>query len=138
MDDSCCACIQTVYNLMLAVPIAHPRNVIPYRINGTSALVTWTHLSLAEARGFITNYNITYWMVGSDIMDSESILVPGGENSTIISGLDPDSQYYFRVSASTVVGQSNFSDPVFLFRNTTFDQGNQSKYSKYTAISRII
>ena len=110
---------------LIAVPVSHPQNVVISRINGTSALVTWTYLSLAEARGFITNYNITYWMVGSDIMDSESILVPGGDNSTVISGLDPDSQYYFRVSASTVVGQSNFSDPVILSQHNTLDQGDQ-------------
>ena len=94
------------------------------RINDTSALVSWTPLSLTEARGFITYYNLTYWTVGSDILDSESTIVSGDENSTIISGLDPDSQYNFVVSAGTVVGESNFSEPIILSKYTTADQGN--------------
>ena len=110
--------------IFITVPVSHPRNVNTDRINDTSALVTWTPLSLTEARGFITQYNITYWTVGSDISDSESTIVPRDENSTIISGLDPDSQYNFIVSAGTVVGESNFSEPIILSKYTTADQGN--------------
>ena len=114
--------------LLITVPVSHPQNVNTNRINETSALVTWMPLSLTEARGFITHYNITYWNVSSDISDSESIILPGDENSTIISGLDPDSQYSFIVSAGTVVGESNFSEPIILSKYTTVDQGNLLSY----------
>ena len=56
------------------------------------------------------------------------MFVPGDENSTIISGLDPNSQYNFIVSAGTVVGESNFSEPIILSKYTTVDQGNLLSY----------
>ena len=94
------------------------------RVNGVRGVVSWTSLSLTEARGFITNYEISYWTVGSDGLDITSVQVPGDETSVVLNGLDPDSEYYITMSASTAVGQSDISTPLLLSLPTAQqDQG---------------
>ena len=83
-------------------------------ISEVTALVSWTPLTLVEARGFITDYEISYWTVGSDGLDIMSIQVSGDSNSTLITRLDPRSEYYITVSVSTIVGKSNISTPIVL------------------------
>ena len=72
--------------------------------------VSWRPLSRSEARGFITNYTITYWRVGSNAANASTITVSGEDaSSAIIINLDPNSDYYFTVSAGTVQGVGNVS-----------------------------
>ena len=67
--------------------------------------VSWRPLSRSEARGFITNYTITYWRVGSNAANASTITVSGEDaSSAIIINLDPNSDYYFTVSTGTVQG----------------------------------
>ena len=44
---------------------------------------------------------------------SFNLQVPGDRNSTVLTGLDPDSDYYVTVSVSTVVGKTS-SNPLVL------------------------
>ena len=72
--------------------------------------MSWRPLSRSEARGFITNYTITYWRVGSNAANAGTITVSGEDaSSAIIINLDPNSDYYFTVSAGTVQGVGNVS-----------------------------
>ena len=72
--------------------------------------VSWRPLSRSEARGFITNYTIAYWRVGSNAANASTITVSGEDaSSAIIINLDPNSDYYFTVSAGTVLGVGNVS-----------------------------
>ena len=92
------------------VPLFHPRDIGSTRLNGTAVVVSWRPLSRSEARGFITNYTITYWRVGFNAANASTITVSGEDaSSAIIINLNPNSDYYFTVSASTVQGVGNVS-----------------------------
>ncbi len=92
------------------VPPFHPRNIGSTRLNGTAVRVSWIPLSRSEARGFITNYIITYWRVGSNAANASTITVSGEDaSSAIIINLNSNSDYYFTVSAGTVQGLGNVS-----------------------------
>ncbi len=98
------------YFCMHTGPLIHPRDIGSTRLNGTAVWVSWRPLSRSEARGFITNYTITYWRVGSNAANASTITVSGEDaSSAIIINLDPNSDYYFTVSAGTVQGVGNVS-----------------------------
>ena len=98
------------------VPVSHPRDITVTRVSPTSANVSWTPLTLSEARGFITEYNITYWREGSDSANGMTIRVAGNESSVIINYLDADLNYFFTVSVGTVEGASNVSEAIIIQR----------------------
>ena len=75
-------------------------------------MVTWQPLFLAEARGFVTQYRVSYWKVASGSLSALTQTVPGRENSTIIIGLEPGKNYAVTVSASTSVGDGLDSNPL--------------------------
>ncbi|XP_064396216.1 uncharacterized protein LOC135343165 isoform X2 [Halichondria panicea] len=92
------------------IPLFYPRDIGSTRLNGTAVWVSWRPLTRSEARGFITNYTITYWRVGSNAANAGTITVSGEDaSSAIIINLDPNSDYYFTVSAGTVQGMGNVS-----------------------------
>ncbi len=98
------------YNFVHTVPISHPRDIGSTRLNGTGVRVSWRPLTRSEARGFITNYTITYWRVGSNAANASTITVSGEDaSSATIVDLNPNSDYYFTVSAGTVQGVGNVS-----------------------------
>ena len=101
--------------LQFSVPTTHPKSLVLTRISGVTAGVSWTPLTLSEARGFVTNYEISYWTVGSEGLDIMSVQVSGDANSTVLTGLDPNREYYVTVSVSTAVGK-NISTPLVLSR----------------------
>ena len=75
-------------------------------------MVTWQPLSLAEARGFVTQYRVSYWQVASGSLSALTQAVLGRENSTVIIGLEPGKNYAVTVSASTSVGDGIDSNPL--------------------------
>ena len=87
--------------------------------------MSWRPLSRSEARGFITNYTITYWRVGSNAANAGTITVSGEDaSSAIIINLDPNSDYYFTVSAGTVQGVGNVSVAMVI----PTQSGNQCRF----------
>ena len=95
------------------VPSLSPSGVKVERLNSTTMNVRWTLLALEEARGFVTSYTVSYRK--DEEMAKESVVVPGGEqNSVVIGGLDPGSSYLVSVSASTSAGSGEMSEPVAL------------------------
>ena len=80
-------------------------------------VVSWTPLSYVEARGFISNYTVTYFPQTSDGRKRQAIIqtvdVPGMDSSTVtIANLDPGTVYSVQVSATTGGGTSGSSVPV--------------------------
>ena len=106
--------------------------------------VSWRPLSRSEARGFITNYTITYWRVGSNAANTSTITVSGEDaSSAIIINLDPNSDYYFTVSAGTVQGVGNVSVAMVILAQSSgskciSDWYATSVYNFFTAMVEVI
>ena len=73
------------------------------RVNATHMIVSWTALSLVEARGHIIYYTVNYWP-SSYSEDIKSINVPHNITRVEISDLLYGETYTVQVSASTSVG----------------------------------
>ena len=103
------------------VPSVSPSGVRVERLNSTAMNVSWTLLTLEEARGFVTSYTVSYreWEGAGrrHVVETESVVVLGGEQSSVvIGGLDPGSSYLVPVSASTSAGSGDMSEPVVLVK----------------------
>lgn len=82
------------------MPPNGPENVTAVWINSTTVKVTWLPLTLAEARGFITQYSVYAGNTGIVNVSSDSSIA-------YIDNLNPMLQYSISVSASTKVGESS-------------------------------
>ena len=74
------------------------------RINDTSIDISWTPLTLLEARGF---FNYTVILVPSNNQKRQTSLqkiVPFNESNVVFSGLDPGVSYSVSVYANTIGG----------------------------------
>lgn len=75
--------------------------------------VTWTKLTLEEARGLITAYTVTYETVGSRRRKEVMEEVSEPENSyKVVGGLGFTTSYSVMVSASTTAGQGISSSAI--------------------------
>ena len=103
------------------VPSVSPSGVRVKRLNSTAINVSWTLLTLEEARGFVTSYTVSYSKgEGQGRRPVEELVVPGGEQSSaVIGGLDIGSSYLLSVSAGTSAGSGQMSEPVVLARDST-------------------
>ena len=69
--------------------------------------VSWTQLTLMEARAFITEYSISYKTARSSRRQQTTPVVhkaPADSSSTVVDGLDPSADYLVSLSAATSVG----------------------------------
>ena len=77
-------------------------------------VVSWTPLTLSEARGFITNYTVFYSPQVSRGKRQEpntmQMTVSGDANQTTIHDLDPNTAYDVQMSANTKAGASSMSN----------------------------
>uniref|UniRef100_A0A1X7U1B7 Deleted in malignant brain tumors 1 protein n=1 Tax=Amphimedon queenslandica TaxID=400682 RepID=A0A1X7U1B7_AMPQE len=84
-------------------PSIGPANVVLTRVSDTSINVTWTPLTLSQARGEITFYQVTYEPV--DRADSPvSFNVSGSTSSAVLNNLRDTSKYRVSVAAFTEIG----------------------------------
>ena len=74
------------------------------RVNATHMIVSWTALSLVEARGHIIYYTVNYWPASYSELVIR-ITVPHTTTSVEISDLLSGETYIVQVSASTSVGE---------------------------------
>ncbi len=78
-------------------------------------MVSWKHLTLSEARGFITFYIIEYqpFIIENkrQSLDGVRMDVSALLSSTTIVGLDENLDYIIQVSASTSAGRGVASSP---------------------------
>ena len=103
-----CKLAKQCYPVFCTAPNIAPMNIAPQRINGSHMRVTWTPLTLAQARGFITRYSIQAIPTGS-LYAKKNQTVPGTHSTVIISDLDPQLDYCVRVWASTKAGVGRIS-----------------------------
>ena len=108
------------------VPSVPPSGVRVERLTSTAMNVSWTLLTLEEARGFVTSYTVSYRKdEGMAKRTTESVVVPGGEQSSVvIGGLGPGSSYLVSVSASTSAGTGEMSEPIVVPVTTTETSDN--------------
>ena len=79
------------------------------RVNATHMIVSWTALSLVEARGHIIYYTVNYWPT-SNSEDIKSINVPHNITRVEISDLLYGETYTVQVSANTSVGKGRSAE----------------------------
>ena len=110
---------KTITNLncnkpLSTAPNTSPMNVRAKRTTTTVMMVSWRPLTLAEARGFVSHYTVTYSSQiisgGRKRQAAMTELLPGMDtNVTSIDGLDPDTVYNVHVSATTGGGDGVIS-----------------------------
>ena len=91
-------------------PDVTPRNFIVERVSPTTMSVSWTPLTLSEARGFVTFYTVAYTPVLNRrrrqvSQDTMYMNVSADSSSVTIVGLDGSLAYSVQVSAGTRAGQ---------------------------------
>ena len=105
------------------MPQTSPKSLSVSWTSISTAVVSWTKLTIVEARGFIIHYTVVYYTLSvKRELESNTIhknMVDKNLNSTIISGLDGKIEYIVRVSASTIAGEGNYSKFVLLTSNIT-------------------
>ena len=70
--------------------------------------VSWEPLTLVQARGFISNYTVSYKPTTDGLIKTETTL--NDESSVVIGGLDPYEAYSVQVWANTAAGRGNTSE----------------------------
>ena len=93
--------MQILINIVVPKP---PRDLTVERVNATHMIVSWTALSLVEARGHIIYYTVNYWPA-SYSEDIKSINVLHNITRVEISDLLSGETYIVQVSANTSVGK---------------------------------
>ena len=97
-------------------PSVAPLNVRIIRPSATLMMVSWRPLTLAEARGFVSHYTVTYSpqiISGGRKRQAAMTEVVSGMDSgqyCDIDGLDPDTIYNVHVSATTGGGDGVLGD----------------------------
>ena len=97
---------------MSVAPALAPTDVTLVRLTSTSIEVSWTPLSLVDARGLITGYLISYET--ASIHDKRnSIEVSSTTSSYIITDLTVDGVYGVTVACITEAGVGPVSDVAY-------------------------
>ena len=87
-------------------PTAHVSNVTAEWLNSSTALVSWTPLTLHQARGFPV-YFVTYQpssQVGQ--VENANNTVNTNHSSVVIGDLDPTTDYIITVDVGTAGGEN--------------------------------
>ena len=87
-------------------------NISSRHISNTAILISWSPLTLTQARGFITNYTITLSPVSQTSRGVVTRTVPASRSSILVSDLEPEQLYYITVAGSTRIGLGQPSDIV--------------------------
>ena len=100
-------------------------NVRVIRTSATVMVVTWQPLTLAEARGFVSHYTVTYSpqiISGGRKRQAAMTEVVAGMGSSAVTtdGLDPDTVYNVYVSATTGGGNGVISAIISVPQGTVF------------------
>ena len=82
------------------------------RVNESQIIVSWTALTLVEARGHITHYTVYYWLE-SNSLQVFNVTVAHSITRVVIRNLLPGETYIVEISASTSVGEGSKSMEVY-------------------------
>ena len=89
-----------------------PRNLVVKRLNGTAMNVSFSSLSIVEARSLHVTYYISYGPRGSRKRQAPpDVRVPDGKNSVVITKLDPDLDYDVSMYATNGEGNKGAPSP---------------------------
>jgi len=82
-------------------------------------VVTWTPLSLPEARGFVSHYTVAYSPLTTgkrrqEVSTTFRFISGMNASSAMVNGLEPETGYYVKVSGTTGAGEGVFSKVVFV------------------------
>ena len=102
-------------NYLYVVPDTAPKNVGIDRPTPNIMLVSWTPLTLSEARGFVTFYTVAYTPVLNSrrrqvSQDTMYMNVSADSSSVTVVGLDGSRAYSVQVLAGTRAGQGELSE----------------------------
>ena len=89
-----------------------PMDVLVKKINDSHMKVSWSLLTLVEARGWITNYTVYYKPRPASGGQYNFTTVPHNLTSVVIGGLLSEETYVVQVSASTAAGEGVRSEEV--------------------------
>ena len=129
------------------VPSTSPMNVRAIRTTATVMMVSWRPLTLAEARGFVSHYTVTYSpqiISGRRKRQAAMVEVVSGmdTNAVTIGGLDPDTVYSVHMSATTGGGDGAISVIISVPQGTSLLLCIQLKFYhkmfSYSSVSSVI
>ena len=100
--------IMIVYTLFLWKVPRSPTNLVIERVNGSHMIVSWTALTLVEARGHITHYTVYYWSA-SNTRQVFNVTVAHNITRVVVGILLPGATYLVEIAASTSVGEGTTS-----------------------------
>ena len=100
-------------------PSAPPVNVQGHDISPTSIWVDWDTVPLADQNGIILSYTVTYTAFPGGILRTAVVSAP--TTHVTLRSLEEYTNYSILVSASTVKGEGNASDPI----NVTTDEDSK-------------
>ncbi len=99
-------------------PTVSPKLLTATRTASIAMTLSWEHLTLSEAQGFITNYTILYYKTAKVRKrlrpNTISKIVDGSHNSTAIYELNEVSAYLVQISAKTAAGNGVLIMPVIV------------------------
>jgi len=102
------------------VPNISPHDVRISRSSSTTASVLWKKLTIVEARGFITNYTISYQPLSMKReVQTFNKVEKGNKENSLLMGLEENSKYLLRIAASTNEGVGKYSNPIRVPRYTS-------------------
>ena len=105
-----------IYIIHYIEPSISPKDIEVVRISGSRMRVSWTSLTLTEARGFITHYTVAYFPLSSgnkrDELNTLYQILGNDSSETTIEGLDGYSAYVVQVSAGTAAGDGGYSGAI--------------------------
>ena len=106
-------CTIFIFSLPAPLPV---QNVMATRINNTAIRVSWSPLTLTQARGFLTGYTITLTPISTSRKRQTSgiVTVMAGPTNTsiVVTGLNPTLHYSVTVAGNTSVGGGDDSPAV--------------------------
>ena len=105
-----CAKCTYQYIIFNTAPSSAPSDVVVTRVNTTSINVTWTPLTLTEARGIITGYILNYVVATSTRSKRVSLEASGDVSSHVITRLVVGQVYGVSVACKTEAGSGPASD----------------------------
>jgi hypothetical protein len=112
-----------------ATPMVTPA-IIGLLENATEVTITWAPVTNMEATGVITGYSILYGPVGQQQISAE---IAAHTYTHDFLGLEPNTQYQFRIAVRNVNGTGSYSSPQTV--TTEEDLPTQPRLFRATAIS---
>ncbi len=88
------------------VPAGEPRNITASLLSSTSFFLEWDPPLEEDRNGVITKYQIKVEWNVNQVHQLETVFV----NNYVVTGLEPNTRYYYSVAAYTKVGMGPYSN----------------------------